>query len=457
VKPLEQEKTLKFMVQYGNLKSTMAFGNYFKNGESLKNSMSRGILIFILFLFVAFVCNAQTSIKYDSIAPYSEGLAAVKLNSKWGYIDENKKLVIPIQYKYADPFSEGIASVYLNKFGCIDKTGKVVIAFQYDGIGKFREGLAWVQQVQNEKLKWGYIDKTGKEVIPLKYDLVSFNFNEGLAAVLLDGKYGYIDKTGREIITIQYDVAKDFSFGYAFVKSGNEWKIINKNGEELSFSTFGDKLEPIRVKVNGKIGYVDNAFKFITPIKYDVADAIKNDNAVTKIGDKFGIVGKNGEITAPKYDKVYASSEGIRIVEQDNKSGYINEMGKEIVPIKYDAAGAFHEGLARVGIDNEYTYHGITYGYIDNTGKELTPIKYDEAYDFSNGLARVGIYHESEVTFGGYFTDAYISYGYIDKVGKEVIPLKYDFIEDFKNGLAKVKLGNEEFYIDKNGNKTDKK
>jgi len=47
--------------------------------------------------------------------------------------------------------------------------------------------------------------------------------------------------------------------------------------------------------------------------------------------------------------------------------------------------------------------------------------------------------------------------GYIDKYDKLVIPIKYDEAGDFSNSFAKVKLGYEEFYIDKNGNKVDKK
>ena len=55
--------------------------------------------------------------------------------------------------------------VKLNKkYGAIDQTNKEIIPLKYDDIWSFNEGLSVVKL----NGKWGYIDKTGKEVIPLK-------------------------------------------------------------------------------------------------------------------------------------------------------------------------------------------------------------------------------------------------------------------------------------------------
>ena len=130
--------------------------------------------------------------KYDYAWKFSEGLAAVALKGKWGYIDKSGKEVIPIKYDCPEPFREGWAKVKLNgKYGYIDKTGKEVIPIKYDYVNDFSEGLASVKL----NGKCGYIDKAGKEVIPIKYDYVN-DFKNGAAAVRLKGKWGYIDKQG---------------------------------------------------------------------------------------------------------------------------------------------------------------------------------------------------------------------------------------------------------------------
>ena len=99
---------------------------------------------------------------------------------------------LKIYYKECDDFSEGLARVQLNrKWGYIDTTDREVIPLKYDWIGKFSEGLAVVKL--NEK--YGCIDKIGREVIPFKYDYI-MDLKDGLIAVQLNGKWDYINKRG---------------------------------------------------------------------------------------------------------------------------------------------------------------------------------------------------------------------------------------------------------------------
>ena len=126
--------------------------------------------------------------EYDDAGKFSDVLAPVKLNGKWGYIDKNMKVVIPFNYDWAGEFTENLALVQSNgSFIYIDKTGKTVISTTYTDAFGFFGGLAVVEN----NGKFGYIDKTGKEVVACKYE-DAFDFSEGLAVVKQNGKYGYI-------------------------------------------------------------------------------------------------------------------------------------------------------------------------------------------------------------------------------------------------------------------------
>ncbi len=129
---------------------------------------------------------------YDYAGVFSDGLAAVKKDGKYGYIDATGKVVVPLIYDNAGVFSDGLAIVEKGgKYGCIDQTGKEVIPISliYDYVYAFSDGLAKVRK--NDK--YGCIDVTGKEVIPCIYDLV-YEFSGGLVKVEKDGKCGYIGK-----------------------------------------------------------------------------------------------------------------------------------------------------------------------------------------------------------------------------------------------------------------------
>ena len=117
-------------------------------------------------------------------------------DNKVGFANsETQKIVIPCKYDFTSKFSEGLAAVVLNgKWGFIDKNGNEVTHIKYDSVGAFVEGLAPVRL--NDKR--GFIDKVGNEVIPCRYDEVT-DFIEGLAKVKLDDKEGVIDRFGNEL------------------------------------------------------------------------------------------------------------------------------------------------------------------------------------------------------------------------------------------------------------------
>ena len=80
-------------------------------------------------------------LNYDSACDFSEGLAGVCRDGKWGFIDTSGREVVPCKYDAIDDFHEGMARVnvggrwrydeaidenYISggRFGFIDKTGR---------------------------------------------------------------------------------------------------------------------------------------------------------------------------------------------------------------------------------------------------------------------------------------------------------------------------------------------
>ena len=120
------------------------------------------------------------------------------------------------QFEDAQLFSEGLASVKIEgRWGYIDKTGQYVIRPQFDDVKlPFEDGLACVAIGD----RWGYIDKAGKYVINPQFD-DAWPFEDGLALVEIDGKWGFINKVGQYAIEPQFDFVdiKTIRFCYLWI------------------------------------------------------------------------------------------------------------------------------------------------------------------------------------------------------------------------------------------------
>ena len=121
---------------------------------------------------------------FDEAHLFSDELAFVKVNGKYGYIDKKGNWVIQPMFDNAFYFEDGLASVGVNqKYGFIDKKGNWVIQPMFDEAEVFVDELALV--TVNDKS--GYIDKKGNWVLqPTMYSEPEFDDDEGLDLMALN-------------------------------------------------------------------------------------------------------------------------------------------------------------------------------------------------------------------------------------------------------------------------------
>ena len=319
---------------------------------------------------------------YDEYRDFSEGLAAVKLNDKWGFINLKGEEVVGPQYDTVNDFINGYASVainpskqhwnFANKWGFVNSHGQEVIKPIYRRIVRhFHEGYAVVEEDHNSNsvlidTQGRAVVKNGEEyiAIPAIYDKCR-DFSEGLAAVKLNGKWGFIDIKGNEVVAPQYDNCLEFSEGLAAVKLNGKWGFINVDGEEVVSPSFCEVVQNFQ----GGCAIVKKDYFHSKGILIDTQG-----RAVVKNGEEY--------IAIPAiYDKCRDFSEGLAAVKLNGKWGFIDAKGNEIVTPQYDSVDNFKRGFARVSLKMQY-------GVINNQGKNITPIIYDCIDEFNNGCAQ---------------------------------------------------------------------
>lgn len=381
------------------------------------------IITAILILFS--ITKFQTSFSQNSQSTNSG-------NDDFVITEEFTNNINEIKPDWLSCFNEGLAIVKKDeKYGFIDKSGKVVIPIQFSTAWDFSEGLACVQKVGERKM--GYINKQGELVIPAIFDRSGFsryNFHDGVARLLKDGMLTGVNKEGKILFSSDLSTPRgwtEFSNGLLLVSTSKVY--TSKNGR------------PYRIE---KYGYINKNGKIAIPMDFDYADDFKEEWAITLKNGIWSFIDKNGNTVltmnlSSNIKRVNNFSEGIAVFWENRtlKCGCIDKKGNVIIPLQKYSLEEFHDGLIMAGLNGKN-------GFMDKKGRLVIPIKFDYAHSFYEGLALVAKETDGDIH----------DYGFIDKNGNIVIPMKFDFASDFNEGLAVVMKGDKYGYVDKHGNTT---
>jgi len=424
------ERILEFRIEYPNYPFT----------DELMTDMKLAAKLFFPFYkegkygFIDEEGKVMIEPQYEVVEPYTEGLGLVVKNGELGFLNKAGDLVIPFDYDDGEPFYEGLAIVSRNdKYGMIDRTNKAVIPFQYDLVGKFSQGLALVAN----DTAYGFVGKEGKVVIPMILDYAN-DFDKGHALIEVDGKKGIINTKGRQVVKAQYEYLENFNrYGVARAKNDSAYGLIDLQGSEIlpfeyeRIGEFGDSLAMISKE--GKYGYVNSKGEIQIPLKYDfnteamVWGVFESGYAKFKEGDKYGLLNTTGEEVYPaifedvgRYDETQLVA-----VKKRGKWGYADQKVKLQLPYEYELAQTFVNGRAKVK-----TYLG--WQLIDEKGESLLDsaamqIRYLDSMMLLTWNGKIGI---------------------LDQELNAVLPPEYEGIRVYQYHYLQLKKGKELLYFD---------
>lgn len=220
--------------------------------------------------------------------------------------------------------------------------------------------------------KWGYINDRGQFMISPQYETAS-NFQEnGLAIVQLQGKYGVLNLYGKYVVPPKYEWISSFIEQRAVVIDEEGFKVIDERGNLL------------------------------TSKAYDFIATYQQGRAVAGITDE----------------------------KENERYGYLDLQGREIIPLKYRSASDFHENKAVIQMENK------TYALIGRRGEMLQSYPYAFVGALGDGLLAFQKEENGKV-------------GFIDLQGNVIISPRYTGVQRFEGGRAIVNIA--EGYMDRYG------
>lgn len=136
---------------------------------------------------------------YDEAFPFEDGLASIKLDDKYGFINYLGAEVIEPIYEYTDIYFRGGLCLAKKdgKFGYIDIDGKTKIDFKFKFATEFLVsdislGKERMYAIVEEEERFGIINIDGSYLIEPIYEELRQTFFEDVLIASLDGKYGIL-------------------------------------------------------------------------------------------------------------------------------------------------------------------------------------------------------------------------------------------------------------------------
>ena len=207
-------------------------------------------------------------VEFTITQDFHEGIALVRNNGKWQFIDTTFKAIANQGSGYwrAGNMSEGFA--YVNKakidsVGFLTSTGRFVKVDAVSSIGDVKDGYARaIEKNYSDKRKLQfYVNPSGKLVFGQKFRTCS-DFQNGVAIVQgVDGRWGVIDYTGSDVFPRHYKKIVGFDEGIAIVYLDRLLGVYNGEGKELLAPDYesisGVSASLLKVYKGGRIGYLN--------------------------------------------------------------------------------------------------------------------------------------------------------------------------------------------------------
>jgi hypothetical protein len=374
--------------------------------------------------------------------------------------DQCLQLFIPPEYEELEAFSEGLAAVSREgKWGFIDYANRLAIPMQFDKIGNFADGLA-PAAIEG---KWGYLDRDGEWAIPPQYEWAR-SFNNGCAVIKVQDRYGCLDTAGRFLHEPYFEAVgqRGFSEGLLAVLHAGKWGFINTSGELVIAAEFGSPELPDRERApifseglaavtrGERCAYIDHAgnIQLEFPQPGDRFDLRPFSEGIAVIDFRYWsgrYIDRAGNVLA-EGDNCRAFSDGVALLSHARGHVFIDRTGKVVLKagkrpnragrgpshLSVDFLDNFHEGLASVMVKGE---SAIRTGYLNHAGEIVLLFDY-HVFDFAGGVAQISV----DASTGK-------KYGYVDTVGRLIADPVYEYASGFADGLGLIRNDGQHGYL----------
>jgi hypothetical protein len=345
--------------------------------------------------------------RFEKAMSFSEGLAAVRIDGLYGYIDATGKVVIERAFDLAGPFLKGHAEVLIGAHtGVIDTHGNFVLPAKFARSVPASEYTVITRSGKYKQTRYPEHERLDafEVIFPERGSMALHNLRSGHStAEIYD--FAFFSSATDFIWARKHDWRET---PYGLMRSDGSWQVpptfklvagLNEGRAQVTSFPAGDKSTPFW-------GAVDEKGEIVVPLAFEWLSYWQGGYAETHKGDKHGFVDTEGKLLGGGY---FAK------VERDSNTGkpwrvfnglmwyYVGSNGEFSIlpPEQHQAEAVANYPKSRfdpipTGITecragaSLFTANGL-WGVKDAQGKVLIEAKHPAIDCFRNGLAWVPV------------------------------------------------------------------
>ncbi len=196
--------------------------------------------------------------------------------TKYGAVNKEGEEKVEAKYSYLTDFVDGVATASITNdkgettYYVVNKDGEETAINKATELTQFKDGVALMTVTPKDggKSEYYFINKKGEELFKVNGDGVG-SWNKDYYVFLEGRSFGLkkLNEDQEKLINAKYSVISILDNGNLLVKEGEEYTLVNKDGDKV-----GDKF----------------GFKFAMPLD-------EGDHFLVNEGDNYIVVDKNGQ------------------------------------------------------------------------------------------------------------------------------------------------------------------
>jgi len=346
--------------------------------------------------------NISISEKYSNVLPAGNNLIIASRTAShsgqefFGILDSRGKAVIPFIYAGLEVENTVvIAQKYDHNrriYGLINLNNTPVLPFAYPKIYGLNNDLLVVSKPDG---KITIVNHKGKAIVSYQIDSISDPGNNFLH-VYRNGKIGLLSKNGTSILEPEFRKI-EFSQNQISVLHLNTWYFLTADNNKID-SLLCDTLQEVGkdkyiLGIQGRY-WLATSKAILTDKAYHSITPFSNGFFGVTVDEKWGVISDSGEVRVmPEFDSIYMEPPYIYVEKRKRKNSIwsiYDTLGMQKSSYEYQNVMPLSEGLFPVKRNDKW-------GFMNRNGSEIIRCVFDEVESFNSGKAKVVFHKEHGV------------------------------------------------------------